>query len=343
MVDQPRRRLPPLQGHPQGGARQPGPEVVGHRPADDLTRGHVLDRGQVQPALAGRDVGDVGQPDRVRSLGGELPVERVGRDREVVAAVGGPRGAAPPARDGEAALAHEARHPPAADPGAPPPPPRGHPPPHEPPPPLAADPDPLRPQLGVHARAAVGAPAGLEDRRDPLAHPSVIAPAPAPARSAAEPGVEAAHRDAHDPAQRPDRERRTLGGDEALPHETAASLAKKAAAFLRISFYCSRRFTSRRSRASSAASAFCRARASAVPAARCSLRQPLSWLAWTPSSWATACRVLPLSASRLTASLLYSAVNRRRFLVSILRSRCWWAPPYGGVHPAGAGSPDLPQ
>src|SRR3954466_15378390 len=74
------------------------------------------------------------------------------------------------------------------------------------------------------------------------------------------------------------------------------------------------------------------------PYTRGSLRQPLSWLAWTPSSWATACRVLPLSASRLTASLLYSAVNRRRFLVSILRSRCWWAPPYGGVHPAGAGS-----
>src|SRR4051795_9110241 len=259
-------------------------------------------------------LGDVGQPDRVRSLGGELPVEQVGRDREVVAAVGGPRAAARRARDGEAALAHEPRHP------------------------LAADPDALRPQLGVHARAAVGAPAGLEDRRDPLAPPSVPAPAPAPARSAAEPGVEAAHRDAHDPAQRPDRERRTLGGDEALPHEAAASLAKKAAAFLRISFSCSSRFTSRRSRASSAASAFCRARASAVPAARCSLRQPLSWLAWTPSSWATACRVLPLSASRLTASLLYSAVNRRRFLVSILRSRCWWAPPYGGVHPAGAGS-----
>src|SRR3954463_13950227 len=313
MVDQPRRRLPPLQGHPQGVARQLGPEVVGHRPADDLTRGHVLDRGQVQPALAGRDVGDVGQPDRVRSLGGEPPVEQVGRDREVVAAVGGPRDAAPPARDGEAALAHEPRHP------------------------LAADPDALRPQLGVHARAAVGAPAGLEDPRHPLAPPSVIAPAPA--RSAAEPGVEAAHRDAHDPAQRPDRERRTLGGDEAVPHETAASLAKKAAAFLRISSPAPSRFPPRRSRASSAASAFCRARASAVPAARCSLRQPLSWLAWTPSSWATACRVLPPSASRLTASLSYSAVNRRRFLVPIPRSRCWWAPPYGGVHPAGAGSP----
>ena len=33
---------------------------------------------------------------------------------------------------------------------------------------------------------------------------------------------------------------------------------------------------------------------------------------------------------------LYSAVNRRRFRFSILRSRYWWAPPYGGVHPAGS-------
>src|SRR3954463_11451367 len=55
------------------------------------------------------------------------------------------------------------------------PPPRlGRPPPlMGPPPPLAPDPGALRPQLGVHARAAVGAPAGLEDRPDPLAHPSV--------------------------------------------------------------------------------------------------------------------------------------------------------------------------
>src|SRR5699024_7562761 len=38
-------------------------------------------------------------------------------------------------------------------------------------------------------------------------------------------GVEAAHRDAHDPAQRPDRECRTLGGDGPVAHEATASLA----------------------------------------------------------------------------------------------------------------------
>src|SRR3712207_7924197 len=74
---------------------------------------------------------------------------------------------------------------------------------------------------------------------------------PAPIRSATQPGVEAGHAGANDPAQPPDREAPALGGDEAEPHDGAASLAKKAAARLRISFSCSSRLFSRRSRASS--------------------------------------------------------------------------------------------
>src|SRR4051794_29798036 len=317
VLDQPRRRLPSLQGHPQGVARQLGPQVVGHAPADDLARGQVLDRGEVEPAFPGRDVAEVGQPDRVRPLGGEVPVEQVRRDRVVVPAVGRARHAAPPARDGETVPTHEPRHP------------------------LATDPDALRPRLGVHARAAVGAPAGLEDRPDPLAHPSVGRVAAG--RSPPQPGVEAAGRDADQPAQHSHREGRALGGDEAVPHEATASLAKKAAARLRISFSCSSRLASRRSRASSAASAFCRARASAVPAASRSLRQPRSCLACPPSSSATACKPLPLSSSRLTASALNSAVNRRRFLFSIVPSRAGEPPPYEGVHPDGAGSTRPPR
>src|SRR4051812_18231657 len=34
-------------------------------------------------------------------------------------------------------------------------------------------------------------------------------------------------------------------------------------------------------------------------------------------------------------AMVYSAVNRRRFRFSIVPSRCWWLPPYGGIHPAG--------
>src|SRR3712207_8623090 len=58
------------------------PQVVGHAPADDLARGQVLDRGQVQPALVGRQVGDVGEPHRVGPPGGEASPEQVGRDRK---------------------------------------------------------------------------------------------------------------------------------------------------------------------------------------------------------------------------------------------------------------------
>src|SRR4051794_18792154 len=155
VVDQPRRRLPAPDRHQQRVAGELLAEVVGHAPADDLARGHVLDRRQVQPALPGRDVRDVGQPDRVRLVGRELPVEQVGRDREAVAAAGRARDAAPAARDRQAALAHEPRHP------------------------LAADPDALRPQLGADPRAAVGPPAPGGDGPDPFAHPPGGPPAAA--------------------------------------------------------------------------------------------------------------------------------------------------------------------
>src|SRR4051812_45807913 len=230
----------------------------------------------------------------------------------VMPAVGRARDAAP-ARGRQAASAHEPRHPPAADPDA------------------------VLAQLGVDAGTAVGPPARLEDRGDPPGEAGILARAAA--GPAAQPSVEAARRDAHETAQPPHREGRALGGDEAVPHVGTASRAKKAAARLRISFSCSSRLFSRFSRASSAASAFCRARASAEPAARRSLRHVRSWLAWTPSSAATCCRALPLSSSRLTASALYSAVNRRRLRsCAIVRSRCWWNLPYEGVHPARAGS-----
>src|SRR4051812_11100567 len=228
----------------------------------------------------------------------------------VMPAVGRARDAAP-ARGRQAASAHEPRHPPAADPDA------------------------VLAQLGVDAGAAVGPPARLEDRGDPPGEAGILARAAA--GPATQPSVEAARRDAHETAQPPHREVRALGGDEAVPHVGTASRAKKAAARLRISFSCSSRLFSRFSRASSAASAFCRARASAEPAARRSLRHVRSWLAWTPSSAATCCRALPLSSSRLTASALYSAVNRRRLRsCAIVRSRCWWNLPYEGVHPAGS-------
>src|SRR3954466_4915416 len=108
VMDQAGFRPAALQGHDQRVHAQPGPQVIRHRPADDLARGQVLDRGQVQPALVRRQVGDVGQPDRVGPLGDEVAVEQVRRDRQGVAGVGGPR--RPPGG-------------PPAPPGPPPPPP----------------------------------------------------------------------------------------------------------------------------------------------------------------------------------------------------------------------------
>jgi hypothetical protein len=63
-----------------------------------------MDRGQIEPALIGLDVGYIGEPDPVRRSGGEVAVEQVRGDREVVPAVGrphppGPSGH-PPRRDG---------------------------------------------------------------------------------------------------------------------------------------------------------------------------------------------------------------------------------------------------
>src|SRR3954467_13035157 len=59
VVDQPRRRLPAPDRHEQGVAGELAAEVVGHAPADDLAGRQVLDGGEVQPALAGRDVREI--------------------------------------------------------------------------------------------------------------------------------------------------------------------------------------------------------------------------------------------------------------------------------------------
>jgi hypothetical protein len=51
--------------------------VIGHAPADDPTAVEVLDGDEVQPALPGSEVGDIGDPAAVRANGGELAVQEV--------------------------------------------------------------------------------------------------------------------------------------------------------------------------------------------------------------------------------------------------------------------------
>lgn len=70
--------------------------MIRHRPADNPAAVQIHDGGQVEPALIGLDVGDIGQPDLVRSSGDEVAIEQIRGARQVVAAVGGPNPAWPP-------------------------------------------------------------------------------------------------------------------------------------------------------------------------------------------------------------------------------------------------------
>ena len=87
MLDEPGPWALTLGGHHERGERQLGAHMIAHRPADDLARGEVEDRGEVEPSLSGGDVGDVRQPDGVRRRCRERLLQQVRRDRKVVAAV----------------------------------------------------------------------------------------------------------------------------------------------------------------------------------------------------------------------------------------------------------------
>ena len=61
----------------QRGLDQVGAQVVLDRPADDPAGAAVADRAQVQPALPGGQVGDVGGPDPVQLAGVEAAPDQV--------------------------------------------------------------------------------------------------------------------------------------------------------------------------------------------------------------------------------------------------------------------------
>ncbi len=65
------------------------PHVVTHRPADDFAGEEIEHGGQIEPPFLGGHVGEVGEPNLIRPLGGEFLVEPVGDDRQIVMAVGG--------------------------------------------------------------------------------------------------------------------------------------------------------------------------------------------------------------------------------------------------------------
>jgi hypothetical protein len=117
-----------------------GPEVRGHRPADDTTPPRIED-GEIQEAGPGRDVGDVGHPEVVRARGGEVAVYEIGR---------GPCVPIPRRRGGALAAAHTRQaH------GA-----------HQPCDPLAADVHTEVRQLSMDAAFAVGPARAVVDRAE---------------------------------------------------------------------------------------------------------------------------------------------------------------------------------
>jgi hypothetical protein len=58
-----------LDCHSERGDGEFGTQVIAHRPADHFAGEQVEDHGQVEPALGGRDIGDIGQPDLIGPVG----------------------------------------------------------------------------------------------------------------------------------------------------------------------------------------------------------------------------------------------------------------------------------
>jgi hypothetical protein len=117
-------------------------EARAGRPADDAPRMEVEDDGQVEPALAGREIGEIRRPDVIGDRDCKLLLEQVGRDREGMSAVG---------RDPEPPASHtlEARG--AQEPGGS----------------LPPDRDPIVSKIAEDPRTPVGPVTAAMTRRDP--------------------------------------------------------------------------------------------------------------------------------------------------------------------------------
>ena len=87
------------------------PQVVGHRPADDLAAPGIQHHGKVEEACRRRHVGDVGDPELVRPGRGELAIHQVRRRPGVLVTPGRHRAAVPMAGANQASLPHQPRNP----------------------------------------------------------------------------------------------------------------------------------------------------------------------------------------------------------------------------------------
>src|SRR5580700_970437 len=225
MVDQAGARPLRRDGHPQGRQWQFSAQMVLHCPAHDAAAVEVKNGGQIEPSLIGLDVGDVGEPDPVRRSGGEVAVEQIRGDREIVTAVGGPHPAWPRHNGPDTVMAHQSLDAATAHPAA------------------------LSLQLDMDARAAI-ASAGVA--MDPLDVVDELAiGGGSPALRARAPGIITGRRDPEHIAQNPHRVLDTAIFDEAESHVRVP--AKIAIDFFKMSRSMRSRSFSRCKRAISAA------------------------------------------------------------------------------------------
>ena len=220
-------RITPPQGHPQCGQRQFLGHRIAHGPADDLAREQIEHQGQVQPALVGRDVGQISQPLLIRRRGLEIAFQYVRRHRVRVLRVRGHHPEPASLAAGQIMLAHET-------PDA-----------------LVIDrPLERRAHLGGHPSPTIATPmlelgaANLRDDPGFLPHPCRRLAPPRIAQAAARHRQQLAHQGG--------RIRVDMRFNPGVPH--IDSLAKYAAAFFSISFSSRSLAFSCRNRATSASS-----------------------------------------------------------------------------------------
>jgi hypothetical protein len=115
MMDEPCYWTSSLDCHGERRDGEFGTQVIAHGPADHFAGEQVEDHGQVEPALASRDIGDIGQPDLIGSVGDKVLVQQVFRHRQGMLAVGGADAKAAWRPRPDAVLAHDPCDPLTAD------------------------------------------------------------------------------------------------------------------------------------------------------------------------------------------------------------------------------------
>src|SRR5712691_2464155 len=270
-------------------------DVAAHGPAHHLAREQIHQDRQIQPPRLGRNKRDIPHPDAIGSADAEGAVEQVIRDRVTVTRLRGHPKAAR-AAGFNPRLPPQPRHPMAP----------------------ADDATRLQRAPGLHRpiRFATFAVYALDsnEQRPVFAH--------APALRARFPRVETA---AAYPQQATQAAHRMLSSLRFDKHVSQLdSLAKKAAAFFKMSRSSRSRSFSRFSRVSSSASSGCWPRPgnARVPRDRSSACHLYNWFRRMPSSRATCDAARPERSSRRTASSLNSFVKTLRFMRHLLRDHC---------------------